>query len=46
MHLGARHNSGSRLNVTPLLFFKFKAVRSFFDAEVLEFDAEVNISYK
>ena len=43
MHLGARHSWGSRLRVkvTPLIFSNSKAVRSFFVAEVLEFDAEV-----
>ena len=40
MHLGARHYWGRwlRVQVPPLIFFKFK---SFFVAEVLEFDAEV-----
>ena len=43
MHLGARHSWGSwlRVQVPPLLFSNSKAVRSFFVAEVLEFDAAV-----
>ena len=43
MHLGVRHSWGSRLRVQvpPLIFSNSKAIRSFFVAEVLEFDAVV-----
>ena len=43
MHLGARHSWGSwlRVQVPPLMFSNSKAVRSFFAAEVLEFDSAV-----